>query len=135
MGYVKSVSLVFSAGCMGGLTNSLAVWFFGKIGLTGALGVSIAPALSPLWLYPRVVWGGIWGFLFLIPFLKGKLYLKGFIYSIGPTLVQLFIIFPVRANKGIMGLELGAMTPLFVVIFNAIWGITASFWLLLSDEL
>ncbi len=135
MGYVKSISLVFSAGCMGGLTNSLAVWFFGKIGLTGALGVSIAPALSPAWLYPRLVWGGIWGFLFLIPFLKGKLYLKGFIYSIGPTLVQLFIIFPVRADKGIMGLDLGAMTPLLVVIFNAIWGITASFWLLLSDEL
>ncbi len=135
MGYVKSISLVFSAGSMGGLTNSLAVWLFGKIGLTGALGVSIAPALSPPWLYPRLVWGGIWGFLFLIPGLKGKLYLKGLIYSIGPTLVQLFIIFPLRANKGIMGLDLGGMTPLLVVIFNAIWGITASFWLLLSDEL
>ena len=55
----KKLTLVFSAGCLGGLTNSLAVWFFGIAGITSAFGVKIAPVLSPSWLYPRLIWGGI----------------------------------------------------------------------------
>ena len=48
----KKLSLVFSAGLIGGLINSLAVWIFGIIGITSALGVKIAPSLSASWLYP-----------------------------------------------------------------------------------
>ena len=54
------ISLVFAAGCLGGLVNSLAVWLSGLYGLTATLGVKIAPQLSAAWLYPRIVWGGIW---------------------------------------------------------------------------
>ena len=49
---------------------SLTVWIFGVIGITYALGVKIAPALSAPWLYPRLVWGGIWGLLFLVPLMQ-----------------------------------------------------------------
>jgi hypothetical protein len=28
-----------------------------------------------------------------------------------------------------MGLDLGALTPVFVLIFNAVWGLTATMWL------
>ena len=48
--------------------------------------------------------------------------------------VDLFIIFPERAHKGMMGLELGTLTPLFVFLFNAVWGITAMLWLLAAKE-
>jgi hypothetical protein len=44
----KKLSLVFAAGCLGGLLNSLAVWVFGVIGITSALGVKIAPLLSAI---------------------------------------------------------------------------------------
>jgi hypothetical protein len=125
----KKLALVFAAGCLGGLLNSLAVWIFGELGITTALGVSIAPKLSPAWLYPRIVWGGIWGALFLLPLWQHKVLIKGFIYSLGPTLVQLFIVFPMKANKGAMGLDLGTLTPVFVIIFNAVWGVTAAIWL------
>jgi hypothetical protein len=125
----KNFALVFAAGCFGGLLNSLAVWIFGELGITTALGVSIAPKLSPAWLYPRIVWGGIWGALFLLPLWRRKVLLKGFVYSLGPTLVQLFIVFPMKANKGAMGLDLGTLTPVFVIIFNAIWGVAAAVWL------
>jgi hypothetical protein len=126
---VSKISLVFAAGVLGGLINSLAVWIFGEYGITAALGVKIAPKLSAGWLYPRLVWGGIWGVLFLLPMLKTRIWSRGFIYSIGPTLVQLFVVFPMKANKGMMGLDLGSLTPLFVVIFNAIWGWSAAIWL------
>jgi hypothetical protein len=125
----RKFTLVFAAGCFGGLLNSLAVWIFGELGITTALGVSIAPKLTPAWLYPRIVWGGIWGALFLLPLWQQKVLIKGLIYSLGPTLVQLFIVFPVKANKGAMGLDLGTLTPVFVIIFNAIWGVAAAFWL------
>jgi hypothetical protein len=39
---------------------------------------------------------------------------------LGPTIVQLFVVFPPKAGKGIMGFELGLLTPLLVVVFNAI---------------
>ena len=126
---VRNVSLVFAAGVLGALLNSLAVWGFGELGITQALGVKIAPKLTPQFLYPRLVWGGIWGMLFLLPLMRGRIWSRGLIYSLGPTLVQLFVVFPIKANKGAMGLELGMLTPLLVVIFNAIWGWTAAIWL------
>ena len=125
----KKLSLVFAAGCLGGLLNSLAVWIFGDIGITSALGVKIAPSLSAPWLYPRLVWGGIWGLLFLLPLMHKRYLYRGLIFSLGPTIVQLFVIFPIKASKGIMGLELGMLTPLVVLFFNAIWGLTAAIWL------
>lgn len=125
----KKLSLVFAAGCLGGLLNSLAVWIFGEVGITSAFGVKIAPQLSALWLYPRIVWGGLWGFLFLLPFMRNRFIYRGLLFSLGPTIVQLLIIFPMKANKGVMGLDLGLLTPLAVFVFNAIWGLTSSIWL------
>jgi hypothetical protein len=125
----RNLSLVFAAGCFGGLVNSLAVWFFGETGITAALGVNLAPELTARWLYPRLVWGGMWGALFLFPLLRDSVVLRGAIYSLGPSFVQLFIVFPVKAGKGTMGLELGVLTPLFVLFYNALWGIAAGYWL------
>ena len=127
--FAKKLTLVFAAGCLGGLLNSLAVWFFGDIGITSAAGVKLAPALTPPWLYPRIVWGGIWGLLFLLPMSSDRFFSRGLIYSIGPSLVQLFVIFPLIAHKGPMGLQLGTLTPVFVLFYNAVWGVAASIWL------
>jgi hypothetical protein len=126
--FLKRATIAFTAGCLGGLTNSLAVWIFGAAGITALLGVGIAPALVPGWLYPRLVWGGIWGILLLLPLVRLGVLVQGAILSLGPTIVQLFIVFPMKADKGVMGLELGTLTPLFVVFFNLIWGVTAVWW-------
>ncbi len=129
---MKKLLLFFAAGCLGALANSLAVWFFGSTGISSSLGVSIAPSLSPGWLYPRIVWGGIWGFLFILPMMQSKLLLKGTVLSLFPTAVQLLIVFPFQANKGIAGLDLGLYTPLLVVFFNWIWGVVAALAIKLS---
>ncbi|MCG8350197.1 MAG: hypothetical protein MI924_20725 [Chloroflexales bacterium] len=124
--FVRKAALCFAAGCAGGLANSIVVWLLGALGITAALGVGIAPEFTPAWLYPRIVWGGLWGFLFLLPVLRSTPYMSGLVWSLGPTLVQLLIIFPFKADKGVFGLELGALTPLFVFIFNVIWGLVAA---------
>jgi len=122
----KKLLIFFAAGCLGALANSLAVWAFGYYGITSSLGVAIAPTLSPGWLYPRIVWGGLWGLLFILPMLPSRLLLKGAILSLFPTAVQLFVVFPFAAHKGMGGLDLGLLTPLFVLFFNWIWGVVAA---------
>jgi hypothetical protein len=123
---MKKLLLFFAAGCLGALVNSIVVWQFGQLGITSALGVAIAPSLSPAWLYPRIVWGGIWGLLFILPMLQSRLLLKGTILSLLPTAIMLFVVFPYKASKGIAGIELGLFTPMFVIFFNWVWGITTA---------
>lgn len=132
--YLRSVSLVFAAGAFGAVLNSVAAWLFGTLGISAALGVKIAPALTPAWLYQRLVWGGLWGFLFLLPVLRDAPVLRGLLWSIGPTLVQLLVVFPMQAQKGMFGLDLGTLTPVLVVVLNAIWGIGAALWLYVTEE-
>lgn len=126
---VTYLSLTFAAGGLGGLINGLAAWLLGAYGLTAAAGVAIAPELTPPMLYHRVVWGGIWAVLFLLPLMQKRLWLAGLVYSLGPTLVQLLVVFPLKADKGMFGLDLGSATPAFVVLLNAIWGLAAAAWL------
>ncbi len=126
---VKDLSLTFAAGALGGLANSLAVWLFGAVGLNQLLGVALAPKLTPAWLYPRLVWGGLWGWLFLFPLSKLSYPSRGILLSLGPSLVQIFVVFPLKAQKGIGGIELGYLTPLMVLFFNAVWGLVTAIWL------
>ena len=132
--WLRKISLFFAAGSLGGLVNSLAAWMFGAYGINSALQVAIHPRLTAAWLYPRIVWGGIWGLLFLLPLVKSRFVLRGLIMSLGPTLVQLFFIFPNVQHKGLLGLKLGALTPVVVVLLNAGWGVTAALWLRLTDR-
>jgi len=123
---MKKMMVCFSAGCLGALANSLVVWQFGELGIAPWAGVSIAPSLTPGWLYPRIVWGGIWGLLFVLPLLKSRFLLKGTLLSLLPTAVQLFFIFPYQAHKGMAGLSLGMWTPAFVLVYNWVWGVVAA---------
>ena len=91
--FCKDISLIFAAGSFGGLAKALVAWFFGAAGLNALLGFKMAPALTPPWIYQHLVWGGIWALLFLLP-LGGSYYLRGALYSLGQTLVQLMVIFP-----------------------------------------
>jgi hypothetical protein len=123
---MKKLLIFFAAGCLGALVNSLLVWWFGDLGVAKTLGVAIAPALTKSWLYPRIVWGGIWGMLFFLPLLNARPLSKGTLLSLGPTLVQLFFIFPRVANKGMLGMDLGALTPVLVLFYNWVWGVVTA---------
>ena len=123
---MNNIHIFFAAGCVGALANSLIVWFFGAIGITSLFGVSISPALTPEWLYPRIVWGGLWGFLFILPIVQSSNVLKGSLLSLLPTAIQLFVVFPFKAQKGLAGFELGVLTPLMVLFFNWVWGVVTA---------
>ena len=119
---MKKLLIFLAAGCLGALANSIVLWLLGNFGVTQAMSITIAPKLTPVWLYPRIVWGGIWGLAFVLPVLDSKLLMKGSALSLLPTLIQLFVVFPYKAHKGIAGLELGMLTPVLVLFLNWVWG-------------
>jgi hypothetical protein len=124
---MKKILIFFAAGCLGGLVNSVLVCLIGDLGISKFLGVSISPALTSDFLYPRIVWGGIWGWLFFLPLFNSKPFYKGTVLSIIPTIGLLFIIFPFKMKKGIAGIEFGLLTPALIFMVNWIWGVVTSF--------
>jgi len=127
---LRRASLAFTAGVAGGLAASLFLWACGRLGLTAALGVRMAPALTAGWLSRRLVRGGLWGMLFLLPVLvRRALLLRGLVLSAGPAAAQLVVHLPLVLKKGFLGLGLGTLTPLFVVAANLCWGLAAAAWL------
>jgi hypothetical protein len=127
--FLSRLSHVFAAGCFGGLVHTLIMWLCGHYHLTYLLGVRLSTSFSFHSLYPRIVWGGIWGFFFLLPLRGGSTLKNGVLLSLAPTLIQLFVVFPYKAHKGFLGMELGTLTPVFVLVVNFSWGIAAALWL------
>jgi hypothetical protein len=70
----------------------------------GTPGVRIAPHLAADWLYFRVVWGGLWGFLFMLPLVRGHWWLRRIILSLGPSAFQMLYVFPRRPVRAISAL-------------------------------
>jgi hypothetical protein len=126
--FLDRAAVSFAAGAFGALVNSLVVWAAGQYGLTARIGVAIAPALTAGWLYPRLVWGGLWGFLFLLP-LRGSWWLRGLVVSLAPSAFALLYVLPYLTGHGPFGLRQGALTPAVVLVANAVWGLAAA-WLL-----
>lgn len=124
----RTLSLCFAAGAVGALVQGLGVVAGGELGLHRALGVALAPALTKEFLYRRLVWGGLWGGLLALPFPGNRWIRRGVLIGMAPALVQLLVIFPYVTGQGFLGLELGAATPLVVLLWNALWGVVASGW-------
>jgi len=128
MHHLNRIAAAFAAGSAGGLATIVTVWLFGLLGVTTALGVNIAPSLKPPPIYHMMVWGGIFGFLFLLPLLRGSVLIRGLLFGLAPSLVKLVIVFPLKDKAGLFGMELGTLTPVFVLIFNSVWGLVTA-WL------
>lgn len=124
---VKSLSLIFAAGCFGGLAKGLAAWLFGAIGLNALLGSQFTPSMSSQWVYAHVVWGGLWALLFLLPVRGWSIYSLGILYSLPQSIISLLVMFP-KMGRGLLGLQLGYSTPILVIFFGCIWGLATSFW-------
>ncbi len=124
---VRKLSAAYTGGVIGALVDSFNIWILGKAGITSLLGVDLQPEFTASWLYPRMVWGGIWGLILLLPVLRSRPYLRGMIFSLAPSAMVLLVMFP-SMGKGMFGLGFGALTPALVVVLNLVWGIVASFW-------
>lgn len=126
MNGLNRIAVGFSAGSAGGLATLITAWLFGALGITAALNVALKLPLDPPHIYHFMVWGGIFGFMFLLPLWRGSIVWRGLIFGLAPSVVQCLVVFPVKHDAGMLGMKLGALTWLFVLIFNSVWGIVTA---------
>lgn len=123
---MKNALLVYAAGSLGAVLQIVVMSLAVHYGFTQDLGVRIAASYSPSWMYPRIVWGGLWGLVFLLPILSGSLLMRSAVLSLIPACVQLFIIYPFYEGKSFAGLSQGMLTPLVVLFFWWVWALFTS---------
>ena len=127
MSALNALSRGFTAGAVGGVVNVIFVALAGMTGLIAAMGIGLpAPAL-PAFLYKQMVWGGLFGLLFVAPFVKDSWILRGVIVGLIASLAALFIFLPM-AGAGIAGLNAGTLTPVLVLVANSVWGLVAAWF-------
>ncbi len=126
---IQKLLLYFTAGGLGGLCNSLVVWSLGAMGITPALGFSMAPDFTAAWVLRRIFASALWGLIFWIPLYNSSPVKKGILLSVLPWLSSVLIVFPFQMNTGYFGLGFGLATPLWTFLFAAIWGVTGTLFL------
>src|SRR6266567_617988 len=122
---IGKVSGSFTGGAIGGLVDSVNIVVLSILGITGLLGVTMAPEFSAPWLYQRMIWGGIWMLLLVLPLWEKRIMLRGCLFSLLPSAMMLFVVLP-GMEKGVLGLGFGTLTPVVVVGLNFIYGMVAA---------
>jgi len=121
------VAVCFCAGLLAAIVSSAFAWLCADFGLTEMAGVALQPTLNIKTLYPHMVWGGLWGLCYATTVAhvrtRRQWIRKGILISILPTLYQLLVVFPYHTAQGTLGIQLGMLTPLFVLCFNLVWGV------------
>ncbi len=121
------LAICFCAGMLAALCSSLVAWQSGQMGLPATLNVRMAPTLSPEWIYSRMIWGGLWGLVYFLAVgpLKSRRHWarKGLWISLLPTLFQLLVVYPYMTRHDWLGIDLGQLTPLFILAYNLVWGL------------
>ena len=121
MAFFRLLTLGFGAGAFGACVLSLLAFVLSRLGVPEQLGIALPPRPMPAALYQLVVWGGIWGFLLVVPVLNRLWWLKGIIIGLLAT-AALAIYFAPPIGQG------PAILLAYIVVLNAIWGIAAGFW-------
>jgi hypothetical protein len=133
MKIIRKLSGAFTGGALGGLVDSFNIWFMGVAGISDLIGITMKPEFTAPWAYKRMIWGGIWMLLLLIPIWRNKTILRGMVFSLVPSAMMLFVVIP-SMGKGMLGLGFGPLMPVVVIGLNFIYGIFASFWYVKTIE-
>jgi hypothetical protein len=99
----------------------------GVVGISDLIGIGMKPEFTAPWVYQRMIWGGLWMLLLLLPVLKQRIALRGMLFSLLPSAMMLFVVLP-SMGKGMFGLGFGTLMPVVVVGLNFLYGIVASYW-------
>lgn len=126
MPLISRAAMYYAAASAGGLAVALTAWGLGQAGVADALGVGINPPMQLPWLYKMIVWGGLWGLIFLLPIKLGPLWLKALVMTLAPVLVALVVFTPMRGGA-LFALDKGAMAPFYIYAINIPWGLTTAY--------
>lgn len=119
-------ALYYAAASLGGLAVVLTAWLLGQAGVPDMLGVAIKPKLELGWIYRAVVWGGLWGLIFLLPVNVKPLWLKGALMTLAPVLAAFVYFIPARGGA-MFAFDKGMLAPLYIYAFNLPWGLVTAY--------
>jgi hypothetical protein len=120
----KSAMLAFSAGAYGALVNSIILFLIARAGFDALFGSIPLSDWSFAWMYARICWGGLLAFVFLIPVLKNRWFVRGLVWAVLPTVLAMGSMgFPAEGKLGMMVVFL-----LFAYVMNVVWAVTASYF-------
>ncbi len=125
-------AVCFTAGLLGAVVSSLFLWGCNEWGVTSMLGVNMVQTLELPKLYPNVLIGGLWGLVYFftvgIPRHRRHWVRKGLWFSLLPSLVAIFYLYPYIYHRGMAGFDLGTLTPVLIVATNLVWGLFTGFF-------
>jgi hypothetical protein len=116
----------YAAGALAALLTTLVLWIAVRAKLGAVVDVQLGKlfpgGLDPHWLGSRVLEGSL--FALALPLARGRGLTPvraGLVVSLLPSLRALFLQLP-NAGYGMLGVQLGALTPVVVLAANALWG-------------
>lgn len=116
----KRLSFAFASGCFGVLIFYAAFRAGMEAGLIKAPPPAMKYLSSKAFFYRQMVWGGIWGFAFMIPILTGRWWLRGLIVGLAATAVAIFVF-----RTSVPPIPFIIVALVLNMIF---WGLSAAFW-------
>ena len=125
-------AVCFTAGLLGAAVSSLFLWSCNEWGVTTMFKVNMVQTLELPELYPKMMVGGLWGLVYFftvgIPRHRRHWVRKGLWFSLLPSLVAIFYLYPYIYHRGMAGFDLGTLTPLLIVATNLVWGLFTGFF-------
>lgn len=115
---LRRLSWAFVSGCAGVVTFFVGAFIL--IGLGVIPDAAAGQFETKAFMYKQLTWGGIWGFLFVLPVLRSMWWLRGLIVGALASLAALFIFMPQLPP---------AQVIVLVFVLNAVfWGVPAAWW-------
>ena len=115
----RAVALCFAAGAAAGFLKCVAAWLALRYGVAAQFGAHVAGSLAPAAIYPRVVIGGLWGLLFLLPMARNSVLVSGLLWGVVVAAAEL-VLFPLIGGRTPALLN---MTALFALLLWLLWGV------------
>ncbi len=118
--WLREMALCFSAGGVGALAKTGAIWLCGYFSIT-SFASHLAGAQYPSGVYARIVWGGIFAFLFLLP-VRGSWVERGLILGLVAAVLQVIAV-PLMEHGN---MHFALMPLLSVLALSCIWGLATA---------
>ena len=120
--WLREVALCFSAGSVGALAKSGAIWLCAYFSITAGFASHLAGAQYPSGIYARIVWGGIAAFLFLLPLVRSSWVVRGLSLGLVAALLQVVAV-PLLEHGSV---HFAAVPLLSVLVLSCIWGLATA---------
>lgn len=119
------VGLGLLGGLLGGLAVAVARWVVSSTGIDAAVGVDLPSVWTGAAMLSHLGAASVWGMVLgiLYPHIPGvSPGSRGMRFSLVVSLYMLLKVYPIDLDAGWFGAGFGALTFLFVIVLNGLWG-------------